>query len=105
MIDYERHARQIALAELGPVGQQRLSERPVDLSSLPPLAAELHRRAGGVTDPASSISVTVTASSTAPAWTLGASAWACVEAARRVLGEAPKAMPEALSARLGGRVG
>lgn len=105
MIDYERHARQIALAELGPEGQQALSERPVDLGALPPLAAALHRRAGGVTDASSSIRVTVASASSAPAWTLGASAWACVEAARRVLGEAPRAMPEALSARLGGRGG
>lgn len=100
MLDYERHARQIALTELGADGQRRLSETPVDLSAAPAIASELHRRAGGVTSPEGSIRVALEDASTSPAWELGASAWAAVEAARRLLGAASCEMPAALSERL-----
>lgn len=97
MIDYGRHARQIALAEVGPEGQRALAETPVDL---PSLAADLHARAGGAVASGAAVRVPLPSAHPSATWTLGASAWACVEAARRVLGAAPKPMPEGLSARL-----
>lgn len=103
MLDYERHARQIALAELGPDGQRRLAETPVDLGAAPPMACELHRRAGGVVSDEAAVRVSLPEASSAPSWELGASAWAAVEAARRVLGEPLRDMPAALSERLKGR--
>lgn len=100
MLDYERHARQIALTELGADGQRRLSETSVDLCAAPAIASDLHRRAGGVTGAEGSIRIALDDASTSPAWELGAAAWAAVEAARRVLGAAPSEMPAALSERL-----
>ena len=111
MIDYERHARQIALAEVGPDGQRALATTPVELSSLPPIARELHARAGGVdrTPPLShedrgrrflSVLPGVAMRGEVPATELGVAAWGCVEAARRVLGEEARPMPEGLLARL-----
>ena len=97
MIDYERFARQIALAQVGPDGQRALAATPVDLTSL---ATELHTRAGGAVASGAAVRVTLPAAHPSPTWALGAAAWACVEAAREVLGAAPKPMPEGLSARL-----
>jgi hypothetical protein len=97
VVDYARHARQIALAEVGAEGQRALADTPVDLTSL---AAELHQRAGGAVASGAALRVTLPEAHPSPTWTLGASAWACVEAAREVLGAAPKPMPEGLFARL-----
>ena len=100
---YDRFARQIALPEVGLAGQLHLAEAPVDLSHWPPEAASLHLRAGGSLDvPGLAIEAPPRAVFETPAAVLGAGAWAAVEAARRVLGEAPAVIPAALVARLGG---
>ena len=108
MIDYERHARQIALPEVGPDGQRALATTPVDLTSLPPIARELHARAGGcVTAPSGAPQHAQAPGSTilvgegrGEVSELGVAAWGCVEAARRVLGEPPRPMPDGLLERL-----
>ncbi len=111
MIDYERHARQIALPEVGPDGQRALATTPVDLASLPPIARELHARAAGadLTPPLShehrgsgclSVLPGVVVRDDVPATELGVAAWGCVEAARRVLGADARPMPDGLLARL-----
>ena len=99
---YARFGRQIALPEVGAEGQRALAQVPVDLLAWPVEAAALHQRAGGAHDPSG-------APVEGPAWSfadragdLGAGAWAAVEAARRVLGQPPAAMPAALMERLGG---
>jgi hypothetical protein len=96
VIDYERHARQIALPEVGPDGQRALATTPVDLSSLPAIAGELHARAGGCV----SVPPGVPQNAESPATELGVAAWGCVEAARRVLGEEARPMPDGLMERL-----
>lgn len=96
-VDYARFGRQIALPELGPDGQRRLGATAVRFVPGSALLDEAHRRAGGRVSDDAAIGVTVPdASSRAVA------AWASIEAARRVLGEGPRAMPEGLLARLSG---
>jgi len=108
-LDYERHGRQIALPELGAEGQCLLATTPVDLSTLPPEAADLHVRAGGSLAtaglPRGTPAVTLPAGPilTPGPVTVGVSAWAAVEAARRVLGQSSAPIPPALLARLGAR--
>ncbi len=105
MPDYERHARQIALDEVGPAGQQRLADTPVHLAGFSRLAAELHTRAGGALSDDASVRVECPVDDPgedAPAM-LGLAAWGAVEAARRVLGAEPRALPDGLLARLRAR--
>ena len=103
-VDYARFGRQIALPEVGAEGQRALAETPVDLTAWPPEAATLHVRAGGSLD-AGDVRVeappreALTGDATS-ALTYGVGAWGAVEAARRVLGEAPATIPAALLARL-----
>jgi len=103
-VDYARFGRQIALPEVGPDGQRRLGETPVDLSEWPPEAASLHRRAGGRLD-VGDLCVEAPppeafdGPSTGPL-TFGVGAYGAVEAARRVLGQPPATIPAALLARL-----
>jgi hypothetical protein len=96
-VDYARFGRQIALPELGPEGQRRLGATAVRFVPGSALLDETHRRAGGRVSDDAAIEVAVPdASSRAVA------AWASIEAARRVLGEAPRSLPEGLLARLSG---
>jgi len=96
-VDYARFGRQIALPQLGPEGQRRLGATAVRFVPGSALLDEAHRRAGGRVSDDASIEVKVPdASSRAVA------AWASIEAARRVLGEGPRVMPEGLLERLGG---
>lgn len=113
-LDYERFGRQIALAELGAQGQRALARAPVrfegdgSMAAALELAAMLHARAGGVSAAYETEAAHVVALPRAnladgregPA-VLGIAAWAAVEAARRVLGQPPCLLPEALLARLG----
>lgn len=100
--DYARFARQIALPELGAVGQARLGEVPVRFEPPLPIAASLHERAGGSIDREGGFAVRVT-TNVAPEGPAreGVAAWWAVEAARRVLGEAECQPSPALLARLG----
>lgn len=96
-VDYARYGRQIALPELGPEGQRRLGVTAVRFVPGSALLDETHRRAGGRVSDDAAIEVAVPQGASR-----AAAAWASIEAARRVLGEAPRAMPEGLLARLGG---
>jgi hypothetical protein len=110
-LDYERYGRQIVLPEVGPAGQRRLaacSVRFVGAGEPQALAERLHEAAGGTTAPGGEAGCTVCLPALDPASgeaaVLGVAAWAAVEAARRVLGGEPRALPPALLARLGARV-
>lgn len=101
-MDYLRHARQIALAELGPAGQSKLARTPVDLSAFDAIARELHERAGGAVSPEASVVIASPSRASASATeALGVAAWASIEAARRVVGEGPREIPPGLIERLG----
>jgi NADPH:quinone reductase-like Zn-dependent oxidoreductase len=103
-IDYNRYARQIALAEIGADGQRRLAHVPVRFEGVGTLAEQLHTRAGGVCAfDAEHVVVTPQHRNDTEAASLGVAALVCVEAARRVLGEAPAALPDEVLARLGAR--
>lgn len=94
--DYARFGRQIALPELGASGQRRLAETPVRFEPASALAREAHERAGGVVADDSSVVVELPATVAR-----GVAAWASVEAARRVMGQPSRGMPDGLLARLG----
>jgi hypothetical protein len=94
-VDYARFGRQIALAEMGPDGQRRLATTAVRFEPSNAVLEETHRRAGGLVTPDAAIVVTVPDTSIRPV-----AAWASVEAARRVLGQSPRELPEGLRARL-----
>lgn len=99
-IDRTRFARQIALPELGLDGQTRLAEVPVSLARFSSDAVALHLRAGGAV---ASDGLDVTAAlpdGEGPCVSLGLGALGAVEAARRVLGEAPCELPDLLMKRL-----
>ena len=96
-MDYERFGRQIALPELGLVGQRRLAEVGVRFEPDPADVTTSYVRSGGRVDARSEIVVAVPDPST------GGVAWACVEAARRVLGESPREFSGALRDRLNAR--
>ena len=103
-VDYARFGRQIALPEVGAEGQRALAETPVDLSAWPPESASLHVRAGGALN-TGNVRVDAPprealAGDATSALTYGVGAWGAVEAARRVLGEAPATVPSALLDRL-----
>ena len=100
-MDYLRHARQIALAEIGPEGQPKLARTPVDLSAFDAVARELHERAGGAVSPDASLVIDAPARVSSRATeALGLAAWASIEAARRVMGEAPREVSPGLIERL-----
>ncbi len=100
-MDYLRHARQIALTELGPEGQAKLAHTPVDLSAFDAVARELHERAGGAVSSGASLVIDAPAGVSSRATeALGVAAWASIEAARRVTGEAPREVPAGLIERL-----
>ena len=99
-VDYSLYARQIALPELGPEGQERLAQIAVDLSKLPLEAAILYFRAGGLSGTHGISLADLAFAVDAPAERVGVGALAAVEAARRALGEAPRGLPEALRGRL-----
>lgn len=103
-VDYARFGRQIALPEVGPDGQRRLGETPVDLSAWPPEASSLHLRAGGKLEaghlrveapPPAAFEGPVTGP-----LPFGVGAYGAVEAARQVLGQPPATVPAGLLARL-----
>ena len=96
-VDYARFGRQIALPELGPDGQRRLATTAVRFEPTSDLLEETHRRAGGLVTPDAAIVVMVPDASSRPV-----AAWASIEAARRVLGQSPRELPEGLRARLHG---
>lgn len=96
MPDYARYARQIALADVGPAGQDALAATPSSFDD--PLAAWLHARAGGAVT--GDVPDAIPAGEGAPTRALGVAAWRSVEAARRVLGQPPRELPDALVARL-----
>jgi hypothetical protein len=96
-VDYARFGRQVALPEIGPAGQRRLAATAVLFTPYSELAAAAHRRAGGLVADQGVVTVEVPEG---PA--RATAAWASVEAARRVLGEDPRGLPEGLRARLGG---
>lgn len=95
-VDYARFGRQIALPELGPEGQRRLATTTVRFVPASELAAATHERAGGLVGDDDAAVVVVVPDGPARAM----AAWAGVEAARRVLGEDPRSVPEGLLARL-----
>lgn len=96
MIDYRRHARQVALPEVGKHGQSAIAEAPTRFEGDASIAAELHARAGGrVVEGEAAVVVRVPATES-PCAALGAGAWAAVEAARRALGQPPREPPEGL---------
>ena len=96
-VDYARFGRQIALPEIGPEGQRRLASTAVRFEPSSAVLEETHQRAGGLVTPDAAIVVTVPDASSRPV-----AAWASVEAARRVLGQSPRGLPEGLRARLNG---
>lgn len=96
MPDYARYARQVALAEVGAPGQDALSETPASFDD--PLAQWLHARAGGAVE--GDVSEAIPMGEGAPTRALGVAAWRSVEAARRVLQQPPRELPDALVARL-----
>lgn len=99
---HARFGRQIALPEIGRGGQERLGRTPVDFGGWPVLAEEIHRRAGGVVEGRGRrIEPAGEAAAVSPAGALGVSAWAAVEAARRLLDQPPATVPSALCERLG----
>lgn len=93
-LDHARFGRQIALPELGAPGQRALAEVAVRFEPDSPVVRETHERAGGVVASDAAVVVEV------PGGGRGAAAWASVEAARRVLGQTPRAMPAGLLERL-----
>lgn len=100
-VDHGLLARQVALPELGLDGHERLAVTPVRFEGVGALADTLHPRAGGAVAPDAAVVVAVAPVDDAqPALALGAAAWACVEAARRVSAQTPLELPEALRARL-----
>ncbi len=108
--DYARFARQIALPEVGPAGQNAVTDTPVTFHGDPAavaLAEAVHSRAGGLCGPGNGLPVLVPLPRVgeSPAALLGVAAAGAVEAARRVLGERPAEIPAALLARLGGGAG
>jgi len=107
-VDYERYGRQIALPEIGEAGQRRIggagvafvSDSGSDNAVL--LAQALHIRAGGRVVPnGAEITVDLPGfDETETANAYACSAWAVIEATRRVLGAPPRDMPETLRALL-----
>lgn len=95
-LDHARYGRQITLPELGAQGQRALAEVAVRFEPENPLAREAHERAGGLVTDDGEVVVEV------PSGGRGVAAWASVEAARRVLGQRPMAVPAGLMERLGG---
>lgn len=96
-VDYARFGRQIALPELGADGQLRLGVTAVRFEPDSAILRETHERAGGAVSLDAPIVVTVPDASSRPV-----AAWASIEAARRVLGQGPRALPEGLLRRLSG---
>ena len=100
-VDHGLLARQVALPELGLDGHERLAATPVRFEGVGALADTLHQRAGGAVSADAHLVVAATvAEATQPTLALGAAAWACVEAARRVSALPALEMPDALRARL-----
>lgn len=100
--DYARYGRQIALPELGEGGQRRLAATAVRFEPDGALVREAHRRAGGRVAADAAIVVALPEGTIPGAASRGVAAWASIEAARRVLGQCPRGMPEGLLARLSG---
>ncbi len=96
-MDYARFGRQIALPELRVAGQSLLGAVPVRFEPAGTSAEDRYARAGGLVAVDADLAVAV------PNDGVGATSWACVEAARRVLGQPAREMPDGLRARLGGR--
>ena len=95
--EYARFGRQIALPELGPDGQRKVAMTPVRFEPDSPLQRETHERAGGLVAHDAAVVVAVP---DGPSRLVAA--WASIEAARRVLGQDPRVIPEGLLARSSG---
>lgn len=93
-VDFARFGRQVALPEIGADGQRRLGSTAVRFEPDGPMLREAHERAGGrVASDAVIVVAVPDASSRLVA------AWASVEAARRVLDQPARPLPEGLLAR------
>jgi hypothetical protein len=105
-MDYERLGRQIALPELGPEGQARLSAAAVRFVGHPSAvehATRCWKNAGGSiaddTDPRALV-VPVADAVGSECEALGLGAWAALRALRTTLGWGPTDTPDALVAAL-----
>lgn len=102
-MDYGRYGRQIALAEIGVAGQERIARaRLRTTAEALPCALALWTAAGG--DPRDPTADDLGAVAPSHAAVLGVAAWSCVESARVALGASPHPMiPAELLARLTAR--
>lgn len=104
-VDYRRYGRQIALPEVGAAGQRSLASTAVRFvpafgaDDVVARAEQLHRRAGGIIDDSAEVVLRVPRVRTMPAQ-LGVAAACAIEAARRVLGQPARDVPDELVAQL-----
>lgn len=105
-MDYERYGRQIALAELGLEGQEKLASRAVRFSGDPSVVALAERiwtHAGGALASArDALSIVVpTARAGDASAALAAASWATLDATRAILGWPARPLPPDLAALIG----
>ncbi|MBL8681374.1 MAG: hypothetical protein JNK05_19505 [Myxococcales bacterium] len=110
-MDYERYGRQIALAELGLEGQEKLASRAVRFSGDPSVVALAERiwtHAGGALASSGeaplrdAVSIDVPSARTGDASAaLAAASWATLDATRAILGWPARPLPPDLAALIG----